>query len=42
MANTTSDFLEILLAETHVDLDKLRSAARHGVPDEVCIAKKIA
>ncbi|KAJ3413737.1 hypothetical protein HDV05_007640 [Chytridiales sp. JEL 0842] len=34
MANTTADFLEILLAETHVDLDKLRSAARHGIPDE--------
>ncbi|KAJ3325300.1 hypothetical protein HDU76_013205, partial [Blyttiomyces sp. JEL0837] len=35
MANSTVDFLEILLAETHVDIDKLRSAARYGVPDEI-------
>ncbi|KAJ3113343.1 triosephosphate isomerase [Phlyctochytrium bullatum] len=35
MANTVSDYLELLMAETLVDLDKLRSAARHGVPDEV-------
>ncbi|KAJ3214649.1 hypothetical protein HDU67_001409 [Dinochytrium kinnereticum] len=35
MANTVSEFLELLMAETLVDLDKLRSAAKHGVPDEV-------
>ncbi|KAI9327415.1 rab-GTPase-TBC domain-containing protein [Zopfochytrium polystomum] len=35
MANTTSDFVELLSAETHVDIDKVRSAARHGIPNEV-------
>ncbi|KAJ3095230.1 hypothetical protein HDU97_007134 [Phlyctochytrium planicorne] len=35
MANTVSEYMELLLAETLVDLDKLRSAARHGIPDEV-------
>jgi TBC1 domain family member 2 len=33
--NSISDFLEILMAETLVDIDKLQSASKHGVPDEV-------
>jgi hypothetical protein len=35
MANSAMDFVELLSAETLVDLDKLRAAARFGVPDEV-------
>nr|KAJ3419419.1 hypothetical protein HK105_006988 [Polyrhizophydium stewartii] len=35
MATTEDDFQEILSAESYVDVQKLRSAAQHGVPDEV-------
>ncbi|KAH6560900.1 hypothetical protein BASA50_006244 [Batrachochytrium salamandrivorans] len=35
MATTEADFHEILNAETFVDIDKLKSAARYGIPDEV-------
>ncbi|KAG5462422.1 MAG: hypothetical protein BJ554DRAFT_5246 [Olpidium bornovanus] len=29
------EFIELLSAEVAIDLDKLRDAARHGIPDEV-------
>ncbi|KAI8907279.1 rab-GTPase-TBC domain-containing protein [Gorgonomyces haynaldii] len=35
MATTDEDFIEILNAEQQVDLDRLRQAAWHGIPDSV-------
>ncbi|KAJ3191108.1 hypothetical protein HK101_008087, partial [Irineochytrium annulatum] len=35
MANTAADFIELITAETMVDLEKLRAAATHGIPEEV-------
>lgn len=35
MATTVEDFRELLNAETHVDMEKLRQSSKHGVPDEV-------
>ncbi|CAG8721216.1 4070_t:CDS:2, partial [Acaulospora morrowiae] len=35
MTTSVKEFIEILNAEVYVDLDKLREAARHGVPLEV-------
>ncbi|KAI8923635.1 rab-GTPase-TBC domain-containing protein [Entophlyctis helioformis] len=34
MATTEDDFQDILNAESFVDIDKLRSVARHGIPEE--------
>jgi len=35
MSTTVEEFRELLTDEVHLDMDKLRSAARHGIPDEV-------
>eukprot|EP00842_Homolaphlyctis_polyrhiza_P000418 jgi/Hompol1/1377/HPOL_005585-RA len=35
MATTAADFEELLGAESLVDIEKLRSSARYGIPDEV-------
>jgi len=35
MATTAEDFRELLNAETHIDMEKLRQFSKHGIPDEV-------
>ncbi|KAI9137319.1 ankyrin repeat-containing protein [Paraphysoderma sedebokerense] len=35
MSSTVDEFAELLNAEVHIDIDKLRDSARHGVPEEV-------
>jgi len=40
MATTAEDFRELLNAETHIDMEKLRQFSKHGIPDEVIYMKK--
>ncbi|KAI8806821.1 rab-GTPase-TBC domain-containing protein [Cladochytrium replicatum] len=35
MSMSNEEFREIINAEVHIDMDKLRQAARHGIPEEV-------
>lgn len=35
MSTSINEFNDILNAEVHIDLDKLRESSRHGVPMEI-------
>lgn len=35
MSTTLEEFRDVLNADAHVDIGRLRSCAKHGIPDDV-------